>query len=151
MTNVKCQLRVGVLAMGGMPLKCWEKFSAPLNCTPAVYIVPRLSRPLFLRGGGRHSVVEIILVLFEQTGKQGKLRRVVSTVCQVQSTDIGNQSPGKRDCHFPQLGAYYLVLFVREYWVVSKIARMQDQRGQRPYRPAVAKTFNSRKSAPDIP
>lgn len=50
--------------------------------------MPRLAGSLSPRSGGRHPIVEIILVLFEEGGKQRKLWRVVPAIGQVKSTDI---------------------------------------------------------------
>ena len=54
----------------------------------AVDVMPRLAGSLSPRSGGRHPIVEIILVLFEEGGKQRKLWRVVPAIGQVKSTDI---------------------------------------------------------------
>ena len=51
-------------------------------------IVPGLTGPLFSCSGGRHPIVEIIPVLFEEGGKQRKLGRVVPTIGQIKSTYV---------------------------------------------------------------
>ena len=53
-------------------------------------VVPRLARSLFSCGGGRHPVVEVVLVLFEESGKQRELGRVVTTIGQIKATYVGH-------------------------------------------------------------
>ena len=53
-------------------------------------VVPRLTRSLFSCGGGRHPVVEVILVLFEEGREQRELGRVVPTIGQIKATYVGH-------------------------------------------------------------